>query len=292
MSIIFCSGLDSSSSTYTIRLLHELSREGRTIVCTIHQPSATIYELFDHVYVLAEGHCVYQGAHNNTLPFLSSLGLNCPQYHSASDYLLEVSNGEYGNFTYLLAKAAMTEQWRSSNSLVYIRDGDEFDDRSERIIDDVISQNTDEKRISLYTKTSDGLSSKISFNSRSTMRSTPSELTRLFILVSRMNVLLFRDWTVTHLKLFLHILCGILIGLFFGDSGINAHKSISNIGFFLANIVYLWYTTMMPGILRFPNEINIVRKEVFNNWYRLRTFYFASLITSTPIHVSCFRDNS
>lgn len=46
------------------------------------------------------------------------------------------------------------------------------------------------------------------------------------------------------------------------------------------------YTTMMPGILRFPNEINIVRKEVFNNWYKLRTYYFAALITSMPIHVS------
>lgn len=43
---------------------------------------------------------------------------------------------------------------------------------------------------------------------------------------------------------------------------------------------------MMPGILRFPNEINIVRKEVFNNWYKLRTYYMAALITSMPIHVS------
>lgn len=43
---------------------------------------------------------------------------------------------------------------------------------------------------------------------------------------------------------------------------------------------------MMPGILRFPNEINIVRKEVFNNWYKLRTYYIAALITSMPIHVS------
>lgn len=209
-------------------------------MCTIHQPSATIYELFDHVYVLAEGHCVYQGSHSNTIPFLQSLGLQCPQYHSSADYLLEVANGEYGNFTYALAKAAMTEQWRSSNSIEYIQD--EYNDyNSDRgTIDEVISQNTDEKRISLYTKTSEELSSKISFNSRSTMRSTPSEFTRLSILISRCYVQLFRDWTVTHLKLLLHILCGVLIGLFFGDSGVNAHKSISNIGFFLANIVYLW----------------------------------------------------
>jgi ATP-binding cassette subfamily G (WHITE) protein 1 len=45
---------------------------------------------------------------------------------------------------------------------------------------------------------------------------------------------------------------------------------------------------MMPGVLRFPAEISILKKEVFNNWYKLRTYYLATLITSTPIHVSNF----
>lgn len=43
---------------------------------------------------------------------------------------------------------------------------------------------------------------------------------------------------------------------------------------------------MMPGVLRFPAEISILKKEVFNNWYKLRTYYIATLITSTPIHVN------
>jgi ATP-binding cassette, subfamily G (WHITE), member 1 len=43
---------------------------------------------------------------------------------------------------------------------------------------------------------------------------------------------------------------------------------------------------MMPGVLRFPAEIAILRKEVFNNWYKLRTYYIATIITSTPIHVT------
>jgi ATP-binding cassette, subfamily G (WHITE), member 1 len=226
-------------------------------VCTIHQPSASIYELFDHVYVLAEGHltklnrilnpfhfffsflftghCVYQGTNANTVPYLASLGLQCPQYHSAADYLLEVANGEYGNFTYQLAKAAINEQWRTSTTTVYIRD--EYDSNSDKN-DDGISTDTDEKRISVYTKTSEDLSGKLSF--KPGLRIIPSEWTRLWVLISRCNVLLFRDWTVTHLKLFLHVLCAILVGLYFGDSGVNASKSISNIGSFLINIVYLW----------------------------------------------------
>lgn len=217
--------------------MHNLAREGRTIVCTIHQPSASIYEMFDHVYVLAEGHCVYQGSNANTVPYLASLGLQCPQYHNAADYLLEVANGEYGNFTYQLAKAAISGQWRTSTTNVYIRD--EYDNSSEERIDDGISNGTDEKRISVYTKTSEDFSGKVSLKPQG-VRITPSEWTRLWVLISRCNVLLFRDWTVTHLKLFLHCICAILIGLYFGDSGVNAHKSISNIGFLLINVVYLW----------------------------------------------------
>lgn len=85
----FCggdSGLDSSSSSYCVQLLHNLSREGRTIICTIHQPSAAIYEMFDQVYVLAQGQCVYRGAAENTLAYLAENGLQCPMYHSLADF--------------------------------------------------------------------------------------------------------------------------------------------------------------------------------------------------------------
>lgn len=231
--------MDSSSSTYTIRLLQSLAREGRTIVCTIHQPSATIYEMFDLVYVLAEGHCVYQGSVSNTIPYLASQGFICPQFHNPADYMLEVVNSEYGNFTYQLAKAAISDQWRTSTATMYIRDDYEGEASSDKN-EDGISDNTEEKRISVYTKASDSenLSGKVSL--RSSIKTTPSEWTRLWVLISRCNVLLFRDWTVTHLKLFLHICCAIVIGLYFGDAGVNGTKSISNVGFLIINAVYLW----------------------------------------------------
>jgi ATP-binding cassette subfamily G (WHITE) protein 1 len=174
----------------------------------------------------------------NTVPYLAQQGFQCPQFHNPADYLLEVANGEYGNFTYQLAKAAMSEQWRTSTNTVYIRD--EYESSSDKN-DDEISNDTDEKRISVYTKTSESenLSARVSFKS-SSIKTTPSELTRLWILISRCNVMLFRDWTVTHLKLLLHFISAIIIGLYFGDAGVNANKSISNVGFLIINAVYLW----------------------------------------------------
>lgn len=79
-------GLDSLSAAHCVRLLHNLAHEGRTIVCTIHQPAGSVFETFDQVYVLAGGHSIYQGSASNTVAFLSSNGLHCPQYHSSADY--------------------------------------------------------------------------------------------------------------------------------------------------------------------------------------------------------------
>lgn len=79
-------GLDSVSSLQCGRVLKGLAKAGRTVVCTIHQPCAFTMNLFDHVYILCDGQCVYQGTNYNMLPYLGQWGLECPRYHNPADF--------------------------------------------------------------------------------------------------------------------------------------------------------------------------------------------------------------
>jgi ATP-binding cassette subfamily G (WHITE) protein 2 (PDR) len=49
------SGLDSQTSWAILDLLKKLSDAGQSILCTIHQPSAMLFQRFDRLLLLAEG---------------------------------------------------------------------------------------------------------------------------------------------------------------------------------------------------------------------------------------------
>ena len=64
-SCLFCdeptTGLDAANAHHIVQLLKELAEEGRTVVVAIHTPRPEIWELFDHILLLSQGHVLYNG---------------------------------------------------------------------------------------------------------------------------------------------------------------------------------------------------------------------------------------
>ena len=54
-SVLLCAGLDARAAAIVMRSVKNVSRNGRTVMVTIHQPSIEIFEGFDALFLLQRG---------------------------------------------------------------------------------------------------------------------------------------------------------------------------------------------------------------------------------------------
>lgn len=63
--ILFCdeitTGLDSYSAAHIVNTLKDITRMGKIVICTIHQPASGVFGKFDEVILLTNGRLAYQG---------------------------------------------------------------------------------------------------------------------------------------------------------------------------------------------------------------------------------------
>jgi ABC-type sugar transport system ATPase subunit len=55
-------GLDSFMAKSIVQVLKTMASEGRTVICTIHQPSSPVFELFDSLLLMADGRVAFMGS--------------------------------------------------------------------------------------------------------------------------------------------------------------------------------------------------------------------------------------
>ncbi|QDS75112.1 ZEB2-regulated ABC transporter 1 [Venturia effusa] len=99
------SGLDSQTSWAICDLMEKLTRSGQAILCTIHQPSAMLFQRFDRLLFLQKGgKTVYYGevgenAHVLTKYFERNGGHPCPKGANPAEWMLEVIGAAPGSHT-------------------------------------------------------------------------------------------------------------------------------------------------------------------------------------------------
>jgi ABC-type multidrug transport system ATPase subunit len=89
------SGLDSFTAFLLILSLNRYSRRGKTVILTIHQPSADIWNLCHKIMLLVDGHFIYQGkGQTDVINYFADIGFKCPSNSNPADYMLSIMHNE------------------------------------------------------------------------------------------------------------------------------------------------------------------------------------------------------
>ncbi|KAL4778651.1 ABC-2 type transporter-domain-containing protein [Aspergillus varians] len=108
------SGLDGQSAYNIIRFLRKLVGGGQAVLCTIHQPSAVLFDAFDSLLLLAKGgKMAYFGEtgkdSEKVLGYFGQNGAPCPPDTNPAEHIVEVIQGSANS------KVDWVEVWNRSS---------------------------------------------------------------------------------------------------------------------------------------------------------------------------------
>lgn len=199
------SGLDSQSSWAIVQLLKKLAKAGQSILCTIHQPSATLFEEFDRLLLLKKGgQTVYFGdIGDNSKTLLSYFERNgarkCSPSENPAEYILEAIGAG--------ATASVTEDWHQ-----IWKNSDEFIS-TEKEVDHLIDQLSNQKTES-------------EFGDAPTKYATSYAYQFKWVLI-RTSMSLWRNLDYIMSKMMLMTVGGLYIGFTFYDPG-DSYTGLQN----------------------------------------------------------------
>ncbi|RNA30832.1 ABC subfamily ABCG [Brachionus plicatilis] len=150
--ILFCdeptSGLDSFIALSVIECMKSLAKQGRTIICTIHQPSSEIFELFDRLCLVSDGKLAFNGPINKCNQFFESQGYQVPVNYNPAEFYVKT------------LAFVPSDKENSLDKLKKICDGYEKSDYYQNLtrqIKEVCDNKSFQDRINMNTKNDDDL---------------------------------------------------------------------------------------------------------------------------------------
>ncbi|XP_055638582.1 ATP-binding cassette sub-family G member 1-like isoform X2 [Toxorhynchites rutilus septentrionalis] len=258
------SGLDSESSYQVVSYMKDLVKQGRCVVSVIHQPSSELLELFDDIYVIADGRCMYQGSLGDLVPTLEEAGFVCPQYYNRADFAMKIASSVDTDSEKIMQLMDRTELITNGQSNGFYNDQQQLD--HDKPLEESRSGSSPQYPISQF---------------------------RQFLILTRRTALgTLRNLALTRIRLLGHILFGLLLGAVFYDVGDDAAKVLSNVSALLMILMFIVFSNSMTVVLTFPLEIAVFMREHKSNYYSVAAYFFSKVAADFPLmltSVTCFQ---
>ncbi|XP_068753608.1 protein white-like [Montipora capricornis] len=247
------SGLDSFMAESLVTALQQLAAEGRTIICTIHQPSSEVYAMFDRILLLAEARTAFLGSTADALQYFNNLGYPCPDNFNPADH-----------FIHTLA----------------IVPGDE--ENSHRRVQDICNAYSETEARENETGTA---GAPDSFHDHVTLPRSQYKVSWC----KQFRSVLWRSWLTNNrdsliyrVRIYQMVFIGLVTGVFFFQVEYD-QSGIQNIyGALFFMLESLSFPLIASVVFTFPEECPIFLREHHNGMYRTDVYFLTKTFAQVP----------
>ncbi|RAL43105.1 hypothetical protein DM860_009887 [Cuscuta australis] len=271
------SGLDSASAFFVVQALKNISRDGRTVISSIHQPSSEVFALFDDLYLLSGGETVYFGEAKNAVQFFAEAGFPCPSRRNPSDHFLRCINSDFDIVTATL-KGSMR-----------LRETDKSDYLMNMATADIKAMLVEKFRRSEYGARARSRLQELSrtqdIEIETIKGSQAGWVKQLVTLTQRSFKNMSRDLGYYWSRIIIYIIVSVCVGTLFFRVGTSYTAILARgaCGGFITG-----YMTFMSigGFPSFVEEMRVFTKERLNGHYGVGAFVLANFFSSFPFLVA------
>lgn len=265
--LLFCdeatSGLDSFMAENIVQTLKTMAGKGKTILCTIHQPSSEVYALFDQVLIMAEGRTAFLGAADEALEFFKSAGYPCPVNYNPADFFIQT----------LAVVPGKEETCRA---------------RVEGVCDTYEKSEVNKELVAFSESMSknprlDGVIYEEAFSETSRYESGwGRQFAAVFLRCMRTT---FREPMVLKVRLAQTLVIAILLGLIYLRTDVNQTGVMNFNGVLFLLIMNMVMTNVFAVANTFPIELPIFLREYGIGLYRVDVYFFSKMFAELPMFI-------
>ncbi|PWA60640.1 ABC-2 type transporter family protein [Artemisia annua] len=251
------SGLDSTTAQTIVSTLSELTRGGRTIVMTIHQPSSTLFYLFHKVLLLSDGNPLFFGNRSEIMDYFQSIGFTPSVAMNPADFLLDLANGIVSDNSSQVDKSAVKQQL----VLAYKSN-----------LDENLKAETLDAEIQLKD---------VSDHKKSDRWNTT--WMQQFMILLRRGLKERRHESFEFLKIAQVVAIALLCGLLWWQCDKNRIQDQSGLLFFYTGFWGVF--PLFQAIYTFPQERAMLAKERSSGMYKLSSYFLSRTIGDLPMEL-------
>ncbi|KAF7830651.1 ABC transporter G family member 22-like [Senna tora] len=283
------SGLDSTTASRIVQILHNIAKEGKTVVTTIHQPSSRLFSMFDKLILLGKGSTLYFGEASDAMMYFSSIGCSPLISMNPAEFLIDLANGNMNDksvpseledkFHYAITTKLDTKHNHKNNELSPL-------DVHEFLVEAYEVRLKEREKTRLLEPVI--MIGENGNQGRPFIRDFGATWAEQFCILFRRGIRERRHEYFSSVRVTQVISTAIIVGLLWWHPGASSSspKTIQDQAGLLFFLSVFWgFYPLFTAIFMFPQERAMLVKERSIGMYKLSAYFFAKNISDIPLEL-------